>query len=243
MAVAASATVAPVAAAAAEANGAPGAPSEGARGHAVAGDDGLADTTTIRRKGSADEGRAALTEARALRDGAGCAAAVAKLDAVAVAYRGTQVAADAMWDEATCYAQMGEAQKAQQLYLALRSTGYRDRADAALASVDNNNPKNMGNQSAGNAAVASRAAAPAASPPAPPPDASASPSNARNAAGPANAGRAAPQAGKGGGPRRPGPLLPSGPHEGQLQGHGVLILARGRNPWGARVASPGCVGP
>src|SRR5262249_46018220 len=51
-----------------------------------------------KNKGSADEARAALAEARALRDSAGCAAAVPKLDAVASSFAGTQTAADAMWD-------------------------------------------------------------------------------------------------------------------------------------------------
>jgi len=114
-------------------------------------------------KGSADEARAALDEARATRNSAGCAAAVSKLDAVAVTFRGTQSAADAMWDEASCYTQMGEAQKAQQIYLALRSTGYRARAEAQLAASDNNS--NVQNRSAAGAPVAAAVAAPAPKPP------------------------------------------------------------------------------
>jgi hypothetical protein len=103
---------------------------------------------------SADEARAALAEARAVRDASGCAAAVPKLGAVASGYAGTQVAADAMWDQASCYKQMGEAQRAHALYRALRGTGYRDRAEQELAA-------------AATAASAQQAvaAAPAAAPP------------------------------------------------------------------------------
>jgi len=106
-----------------------------------------------------DDARAALADARAVRDGSGCPAAVAKLDAVAVAFSGSQPAADAMWDEASCYKQMGEAQKAQQLFLALRSTGYRERAEQQLASSETNS--NVQNR------IAASPAAAAPPPPAP----------------------------------------------------------------------------
>jgi hypothetical protein len=107
---------------------------------------------------SGADARAALAEAVALRNAAGCSAAVSKLDAVAVRFAGTQAAADAMWAEAGCYKQMGEQARAQQLFLALRSTGYRDRAQAELATGDNNN---LGNQQqvAGRAAISAPAAA------------------------------------------------------------------------------------
>jgi hypothetical protein len=90
-----------------------------------------------------EDARASLAEARALRDRAGCAATVLKLDAIAVSFPGTQLAADAMWDEASCYQQMGEAQKAQQIYQALRSTGYRDRAEQQLAAGEVNAKNQM----------------------------------------------------------------------------------------------------
>jgi hypothetical protein len=106
-----------------------------------------------------DEARAALADARAARDSTGCAAAVAKLDAVAVTFRGTQAASDAMWDEASCYKQMGEAQKAQEIYLALRSTGYRERAEAQLAAAESNS--NVQNRSAAGPLPAGVTAAPA----------------------------------------------------------------------------------
>jgi hypothetical protein len=126
---------------------------------AFGGDPGVIGGVSGKSKGGADDARAALAEARALRDSSGCAAAVPKLDAIAVTFSGTQPAADAMWDEATCYKQMGEAQKAQQLYLALRSTGYRDRAEQQLASSEANSA--MQNQ------IAASPAAAAPPPPAP----------------------------------------------------------------------------
>jgi hypothetical protein len=108
---------------------------------------------------SAGEARTALAEARTTRETSGCSAAVSKFDGVAVRFAGTPAAADAMWEEASCYKQMGDAQRAQQLYLALRSTGYRDRAEAQLAEANANNTRNQ--------APAAVAAAPAAPPPAP----------------------------------------------------------------------------
>jgi hypothetical protein len=106
-----------------------------------------------------DDARAALADARATRDTAGCSAAVGKLDAVAVRFSGTQAAADAMWDEAACYKQMGDTQRAQQIYLSLRSTGYHDRAEQELAAIEANNP--MSNVQSRVAGAAPRAAAPA----------------------------------------------------------------------------------
>jgi hypothetical protein len=81
---------------------------------------------------SAADGRGALAEARAVRDRSGCAGAVTRFDAVAASFPGTQIAADAMWEEASCYKQMGDRPHAEQLFLALRSTGYRDRAGREL---------------------------------------------------------------------------------------------------------------
>jgi hypothetical protein len=149
---------------------------------------------------SGADARNALSDAITTRDTSGCAAAVAKLDAVAVRFPGTKAAADAMWAEAGCYKQMGDAARAQQLYLSLRSTGYRDRAQAEL---DDANRNTMGN-------AQQIAAAPAA---APPPAATAAPAASAVAdaeakrGGYGNAGRAnkaaAPAAPKA--PARPAP--------------------------------------
>ncbi len=133
-----------------------------------------------------DDARAALADARAVRDASGCAAAVGKLDAVAVAFSGSQPAADAMWDEATCYGQMGEAQKAQQLYLALRGTGYRDRAQQQLAASEAGK-NTMQNQ------IAAR---PAAMPPPPAPLPAGTSAPALRAADVAEAAAATPPAAK-----------------------------------------------
>jgi hypothetical protein len=146
------------------------------------------------KAGGADAARASLAEARAARDGSGCAAAVAKLDAVAVAFPGTQPAADAMWDEATCYTQMGQTEKAQALFLALRSTGYRDRAEQQLASAEAKGNTNNQMATAAPAAVAAAPAPAAAPPPARAAKASKIALDAEqpNAAG-ASAGKAAPK--------------------------------------------------
>jgi hypothetical protein len=115
------------------------------------------------------DGRAALAEARALRDGSGCNAAVGKLDEVAVRFAGTQAASDAMWDEASCYKQMGDRSRAQQIYLSLRSTGYRDRAQRELVDADNNSLQGnaLQNQGGGTRVGAAAPAAAAAAPAAP----------------------------------------------------------------------------
>lgn len=111
-----------------------GAPVEGRAKRDVA-----ADREAEGAASSGADARAALAEAIALRNASGCAAAVSKLDAVAVRFAGTQAASDAMWEQATCYKQMGDRAKAQQLFLALRSTGYRDRAQAELGEDANTN--------------------------------------------------------------------------------------------------------
>jgi hypothetical protein len=138
-----------------------------------------------------DDARAALNAARATRSASGCAAAIGKLDAVAVRFPGTQAAADAMWEQASCYKEMGDAQKAQQLYLALRSTGYRDRAEQELAAGDNN----MSNQVAAKARVGGGLPANAAAAPAPAaaPSVAAAETRADRGGGPPAAAKAAPR--------------------------------------------------
>jgi hypothetical protein len=114
--------------------------------------------------------RLALTDARAVRDGAGCAAAVSKYDEVGARFPGTGAAADAMWEAAGCYRSMGDAAKARELYLALASVGsYRQRAEQELA-VDGASHLNAQNQIAQRSAAAGKmpaaaAPAPAAAPP------------------------------------------------------------------------------
>jgi hypothetical protein len=80
---------------------------------------------------------AALFAARATRFSAGCGAALPKLDAVASRYAGTSVAAEASWDAATCYREVGQIDRARQLFQSLRRVaGYRDRAEKELAALE-----------------------------------------------------------------------------------------------------------
>jgi hypothetical protein len=120
-------------------------------------------------EGGGGDARAALAAALALRQTSGCSAAVAKLDEVAVRFAGTQSAAEAMWHEATCYKELGDRNRAQQLFLALRSTGYKERAQAELDEA--NASANVANAQqqigGGRAGGAARPAAPAAAPASP----------------------------------------------------------------------------
>lgn len=126
-------------------------------------------------KGSADNGgpadkdaaKTALSDARSVRDTSGCAAAVSKYDEVGVRFPGTGAAADAMWDAAACYKSMGETAKARELYLALQSGGYKERAAQELATLDGVGNSNMAqNQMGSRKAMAPPAPAPASPPPA-----------------------------------------------------------------------------
>ena len=109
------------------------------------------------RPSDKDAARLALTDARTVRDSAGCAAAVSKYDEIGARFPGSGAAADAMWDAATCYRSMGDAAKARELYLALESVpSYRQRAEQAVTGDADNNVGNAMNQ----VQVASRAAAP-----------------------------------------------------------------------------------
>ena len=111
-----------------------------------------------------DAAQRALSDARAVRSQSGCAAAVGKLDDVGVRFAGTAAAADAMWEAATCHAQLGNTGKARELYLALRGYGaYKDRADAELAAADAAVQNNMSQkQQAPGGGAGTKAAAPAA---------------------------------------------------------------------------------
>lgn len=122
------------------------------------------------RSAEKDAAKLALTDARTVRDGAGCAAAVSKYDEIGARFPGTGAAADAMWEAASCYRSMGDAAKARELYLALESVGgYRQRAEQALAADGaNSNFGNAQNQIAQRSAAAAGGKMPAAAMPAPP---------------------------------------------------------------------------
>lgn len=115
---------------------------------------------------AASDAKAALAEARAVRQKSGCGAAVKAYDEVGSRFPATVAAADAMWEAADCYKAMGDSAKARELYQALRSyASYRDRAEAELGDAV------AGGNMSNNAQMASRAAAgappPAAAPAAP----------------------------------------------------------------------------
>ncbi len=122
------------------------------------------------RSAEKDAAKLALTDARTVRDGAGCAAAVSKYDEIGARFPGTGAAADAMWEAASCYRSMGDAAKARELYLALESVGsYRQRAEQALATDGaNSNFGNAQNQIAQRSAATAGGKMPAAAMPAPP---------------------------------------------------------------------------
>ncbi|MEO7331081.1 MAG: zf-HC2 domain-containing protein [Minicystis sp.] len=115
-----------------------------------------------------DAARTALADARSVRDTSGCAAAVSKYDEVGVRFPGTGAAADAMWDAASCYKSMGDTAKARELYLALQSGSYKERAAQELASLDAalGNGNMAQNQVAARAPAPKPIAPPAAAPPA-----------------------------------------------------------------------------
>ena len=84
----------------------------------------------VARLADKDAAKLALTDARTVRDSAGCASAVSKYDEIGARFPGTGAAADAMWEAASCYRSMGDAAKAREIYLALESVvSYRQRAE------------------------------------------------------------------------------------------------------------------
>ncbi|WP_267888144.1 zf-HC2 domain-containing protein, partial [Sorangium cellulosum] len=118
-----------------------------------------------------DSASVALRDAQALQRKSGCAAAVGKLDEIGARYPGTPAAHAAMWDAARCYQASGDAEKARELLLALRSAkGYGDRAEQMLAGLDATaGSAKQQNAAPAGASAARRAAAKAAAPAAPPP--------------------------------------------------------------------------
>jgi hypothetical protein len=91
----------------------------------------------VAQGGGVNAPSAALHAARATRFSAGCGAALPKLDAVASRYVGTSVAAEASWDAAVCYREVGQIDRARQLFQTLRRVaGYRDRAEKELAALE-----------------------------------------------------------------------------------------------------------
>lgn len=91
----------------------------------------------VARGEGANAAMAALHAARATRYSSGCGAALAKYDDVAARHVGTSVGAEATWEAAGCYREVGQVARARQLYAAMRRVaGYRDRAEKELAALD-----------------------------------------------------------------------------------------------------------
>lgn len=157
--------------------------------------------------GAGNDAKKALAEARSTRQKSGCGAAVKAYNEVGTRFPATVSAADAMWEAAECYKSMGEAAKARELYLALRSfSSYRDRAEQELGDPTGN-ASNTGVQVAAKSAGGgnlprSAAAAPAPAPAAAKPAAqamespNASPAATAPAGAPGNARPAAPMRSK-----------------------------------------------
>jgi hypothetical protein len=87
--------------------------------------------------GGSNAPMAALHAARATRYSGGCGAALPRFDSIASRYVGTSVAAEATWESANCYREVGQADRARQLFQAMRRVaGYRDRAEREIAALD-----------------------------------------------------------------------------------------------------------
>lgn len=95
--------------------------------------------------GGGNAALAALYAARATRYSGGCGAALPRYDAVASRHVGSGVAAEATWEAAVCYREVGQADRARQLFSSLRRVaGYRDRAERELDALDGGKPDTKG---------------------------------------------------------------------------------------------------
>jgi hypothetical protein len=86
--------------------------------------------------GGSNSGLAALHAARSARYSSGCSAALPRLDALMTRQVGSS-AAEATWEAASCYREIGQIDRARQLYSSLRRVaGYRDRVEKELATIE-----------------------------------------------------------------------------------------------------------
>jgi TolA-binding protein len=87
--------------------------------------------------GGGNAPQAALYAARATRYSAGCGAALSRFDQVASRYANSGVGAEASWEAAICYREVGQIDRARQLFSGMRRVaGYRDRAERELSLLD-----------------------------------------------------------------------------------------------------------
>jgi TolA-binding protein len=87
--------------------------------------------------GGGNSGVAALYAARSARYSSGCNAALPRFDAIANRQVGSSAASEATWEAALCYREMGQGERARQLFLTLRRVaGYRDRVEKELNAME-----------------------------------------------------------------------------------------------------------
>lgn len=87
--------------------------------------------------GGGNGGLASLYAARSARYSSGCATALPRFDAIANRQVGTSAASEATWDAAVCYRELGQTERARQLFTTLRRVaGYRDRVERELTALD-----------------------------------------------------------------------------------------------------------
>lgn len=80
---------------------------------------------------------ASLFAAQAARADTGCKDAAPRFDRISSRYRGSSIGSEAAWQAADCYRAMGELADARRHYeQLLEAPAYRDRAQQALASLD-----------------------------------------------------------------------------------------------------------
>lgn len=120
---------------------------------------------SVAASGGPDAASAALYAARSTRNSSGCGSAAARFDDVASRYRGTSIGNEATWQAADCYRSMGQLDRARRNYqLLLATSGYSQRAQAALDDMEGRSPNAMAARAA---PAAPKAATKAAAKPAP----------------------------------------------------------------------------
>jgi tetratricopeptide (TPR) repeat protein len=98
----------------------------------------------VAERGGENAASAALYSAQAARARAGCPTAAPLFEAVAQRYPDSQPGKEAIWQAAGCYRTLGDFERARREYEALLKTpGYADRAQAALASLGDSEPAEL----------------------------------------------------------------------------------------------------
>jgi hypothetical protein len=111
---------------------------------------------------------AALFAAQSVRKDSGCGAAAPRFESVSTKHRGSNVGNEAAWQAADCYRALGQVEDARRNYkLLVGVAGYAERADQALAEMDQEMVASRKAPSPPAAAAKAKAAKPAAKPAAP----------------------------------------------------------------------------